>query len=228
MSILIIGDKYKEKLEYSLSLCNFYVFWLPKNPNIDEKLCCHADLSVFIHNKTAIIAKYLDRSELVKILTNEGYTVIISKENQSNVYPGDVNLCAACCGDIIIHNRKYTDPHIIDIGLEYINVKQGYSRCSCLCLNDSLITSDKGIAAAAERNGIETLLINDNGIILEGYDKGFIGGASFVSDTTVYFTGDVDKHVDADKLKEFIAKHNYKICCLTTEQLFDIGGAIIA
>ncbi len=227
MNVLIVGERYKKKLESSIKAHGFDVFWLPKNTNIDEKLSSHSDLSVFIYKKTAILAKYLEGSRLVNFLTNRGYDVIISDICQSERYPWDINLCAALIGDKMLHCIKYTDVKILDLQLDYIDVKQGYSRCNCLPLDNSIITSDRGIVACAKSHGIETLLIEEDGIILEGYNRGFIGGASFVCGDTVYFTGDIYKHPSGKIISDFIIEHNYKICCLSEETLFDIGGAVV-
>ncbi len=228
MKGIMIGEKYKEKLEIPILSCGFTPFCLPKNPDLDIRLASHADLSVFIHEKTAILASCLrDENVLVNFLTNRGYTVRISSKPQSSAYPNDVNLCAALIGNRIIHNRKYTDPEILDIGLECINVNQGYARCTSLVVDSkSLITADNGIAAAAKQAGINVLFIDDNGIELPGYDRGFIGGASFKIDNTIYFTGDIDTHPDAKNIKEFINNRGLDICCLCEGALLDIGGAV--
>ena len=227
MRTLIIGEKYRKKLEKHLKIMGFSVFWLKNNTNIDEKLSGHSDLSVLIHKKTAVLANYLKENELVNYLTNRGFRVIISEKSQRDKYPGDVNLCASIINDRLIHVRKYTDNAIKDLGLEFIDVKQGYARCSSLTFGNCVITSDKGIAKALKNNNIETLLISEEGIVLEGYDRGFIGGASFVCDNTIYFIGDINKHADAKMITDFIMAHNYKICCVCDGELFDIGGAVV-
>ena len=227
MKTLIIGEKYREKLEKHLHFLGFDVFWLPNNTDINIKLSGHSDLSVFIHERNAILAPYLKGSELVNSLTNGGYNVIISTEKQSELYPGDVNLCASLINNKILHCSKYTDKAILDLQLDSIDVKQGYTRCSCLIFGNCVITSDKGIASALKRNNIEILLINNEGIVLEGYDRGFIGGASFVCDNTVYFVGDINKHPDGKLITDFIMTHNYKIACVSDGDLFDIGGAVV-
>ena len=227
MKILVVGEKYREKLEKPLLSNEFDVFWLPNNSKIDKRLSGHTDLSVFYYKNTVILADYLREDILVKKLTNIGYNVIISDIEQSDKYPGDINLCAAVVDDKLLHCIKHTDPAISALGLKYCNVNQGYARCSSLVIKNSIITSDKGIARAAAENGIEHLLIDDDGIILDGFDKGFIGGASFVAEETVYFTGDILKHKSGQIIVDFITHKQYTICCLTNEQLFDIGGAVV-
>ena len=113
--------------------------------------------------------------------------------------------------------------------IETVNVNQGYTRCSILVVNNkAVITADKSIEKAMKNNGVEVLLISAGKIVLEGFDYGFIGGASFSDNNTIYFFGDITKHLDYYKIKEFTSKHNsiIEILC-KTQPLTDIGGAVL-
>ena len=113
--------------------------------------------------------------------------------------------------------------------IETVNVNQGYTRCSILVVNNkAVITADKSIEKAMKNNGVEVLLISAGNIVLEGFDYGFIGGASFSDNNTIYFFGDITKHLDYYKIKEFTSKHNsiIEILC-KTQPLTDIGGAVL-
>ena len=113
--------------------------------------------------------------------------------------------------------------------IETVNVNQGYTRCSTLVVNDkAVITADKSIEKGMKNNGVEVLLISAGKIVLEGFDYGFIGGASFSDNNTIYFFGDITKHPDYNKIKEFTSKHNsiIEILC-KTQPLTDIGGAVL-
>jgi len=227
MKTLLIGEKYRDKLGNSLFEYDFTPIWLPENPNLDSRLSSHIDLSVFKYDKTLVLARYLNTNNLVNYLTNEGYLINFSSEEQGKRYPKDVNLCAAVIGNTLLHNTKYTDPEILALGLSHIDIKQGYARCTSLIIdNHSLITADHGISDAAKRNSIDVLLISDEGISLDGFDRGFIGGASFKAEDTIYFTGDINKHINGKEICEFILKHGFNFCSLTNKPLFDIGGAI--
>ncbi len=113
--------------------------------------------------------------------------------------------------------------------IETVNVNQGYTRCSTLVVNEkAVITADKSIEKGMKNNGVEVLLISAGNIVLEGFDYGFIGGASFSDNNTIYFFGDITKHPDYNKIKEFTSKHNsiIEILC-KTQPLTDIGGAVL-
>ena len=61
--------------------------------------------------------------------------------------------------------------------LTKIHVKQGYTRCSLLPVDDrSFITSDAGIAKTLAEHDTDVLLIHPGHIHLPGFDYGFIGG----------------------------------------------------
>lgn len=227
MKMLLIGERYKEKLEIPLKKCGFEPFWLPNNPNLDKRLASHADLSIFRYEKTIILTNNVGSDRLVNLLTSGGYKVIFSEIEQSKDYPHDINLCAAYVGQWLIHNFAFTDKAIIDkVPLEHLNVKQGYARCTVLPVNNGLITADNGIAMKTLEAGIDVLQIGNGGVRLDGFNEGFIGGASFTASDTIYFTGNIFSHPDHERIIEFIKKQGMNYCCLTDEPLFDIGGAI--
>jgi len=227
MRDIIVGKIYRKKLESSLICHGFNPLWLDKNPELDIRLAYHTDLSVFTYGKTAVISPYLFGNDIVKFLTNRGYEIKISKLAQSGKYPHDINLCAAVVGENILHNNRYTDPLLLEFGLSLINIKQGYARCSVLTVdNNSIITADKGIALTARNAGIDVLEITSAGIELEGFNEGFIGGASFVAENEIYFIGDIETHPSASLIVEFISKRGKRIVCLDKGPLTDIGGAI--
>lgn len=114
-------------------------------------------------------------------------------------------------------------------GIKLVNVNQGYTRCSTLVIShNAAITADVSIENALKNNGAEALKISPGDIILEGYDYGFIGGASFADGNKILFFGNVKNHPDYDKIKQFCENYNSKIEVLCPEMpLTDIGGAVI-
>lgn len=229
MKMLLIGERYRDSLERALHFHGFEPYWLPDNPLLDKRLASHTDLSVFKHDNTVVLARHLFAdSLLVKLLTNRGYKVYCCRSEQNIVYPNDVLLCACCIGDRIIHNSKYTDASITENACTgIIHVNQGYARCTVLAVDDnSIITADEGVAEAARIAGMEVLKISNEGIELEGFDQGFIGGASFKAGGTIYFTGKLGDHPDTEAIRVFIEERGLGCCSLTDKPLFDIGGAV--
>ena len=148
-------------------------------------------------------------------------------------YPENVRLNCLYIGGGLYGRISAADASVLDFcakeGIECVDVKQGYTRCSALALNDhAVITSDSSIQKALESGGAEVLRIKEGHIRLDGYDYGFIGGASFADDNTVFFFGNAKKHPDFEKIKAFCDKYHSEIEILCREEpLTDIGGAVI-
>lgn len=160
------------------------------------------------------------------------------KNNFANIVPGaspvgfgfDATHYNAVVTDrYIIHNQKYTDPEIISMqnGRTFINVKQGFTRCSVLPLPDgSFITSDKGISKVLDDSHIRHLLVSSEDIILPGYRNGCIGGCFGIIDNLVFVIGQLKFHRDGYAIKNFIETAGCKLTELYDGPLFD-GGSII-
>jgi hypothetical protein len=120
----------------------------------------------------------------------------------SSPYPNDVRLNALILGDNAIVNQLTIGKEILDyiISKNYriISVKQGYAKCSTVVIDEnSIITSDNGIARAAEQAGIEVLKITEGFIRLKDFEYGFIGGAcGKISKNKIAFCGRIQDHPD--------------------------------
>ncbi len=226
--MLVIGRRYRSRLEEGLKrYTQEDVFWLPDNPDVDERLAGHADLSVFSGNGAIVVAKGL-YSYIVKELTNVGIPVIPSGE-QGLVYPKDAVLCACRTGRYTIYNPKTSDPVLEPyLDSDRIAVNQGYTRCSvCAVSDEAIITADDGISSVASKKGLDVLKIDPGHISLEGYGYGFIGGATVkLSSNTMAFTGTLDEHPDKSRILQFLEKHGVKPVFLTKTPIFDVGGAV--
>ena len=147
-------------------------------------------------------------------------------------YPGDIRYNAACTGRYFIHNLKYTDSDLLkeakDRGMILIDVKQGYSKCSTVIVDESaIITYDKGIAKACKPyEDLKVLLIEPGHIRLDGFDTGFIGGASGRLGNEIVFNGDLTKHPDFFKIIGFIDGRNLKCNWIPYYELTDIGSIL--
>lgn len=148
-------------------------------------------------------------------------------------YPYNVLLNCLYFNDKLYGKLTAVDDSVIAYckqnGIETVNVNQGYTRCSTLVIAEkAAITADKSIEKALKNDGAEVLLISPGNIVLEGFDYGFIGGAGFADNRTVYFFGDITKHPDFVKISAFTEKYNSKIEILCKKQpLTDIGGAVL-
>ena len=201
--------------------------WLPDNPALDPRLAGHADLSVFISGKHAIVARGI-YPHIVNFLTNRGYSVSTAAE-QGAEYPKDAGLCVCSTGKYTVYNPKTVDPAAAAILTGHpVTVAQGYAKCAaCIVNDDSIITSDAGVSRAAKNAGMDILEITPGYVALDGFKEGFIGGASFkIDENTIAFTGTLDKHPDKERIIEFLSERGKRPVFLTDRPIFDIGGAI--
>lgn len=192
--------------------------------NVIENGRCNALQEATAHHIDLVLVKVGDR--WFKASDIEG--------KLSDKYPGDVLLNVASLGNTLILNPSTCAKEILDYayqeGMNIIKVKQGYTKCSTLIVNDhAIITEDEGIyKAVLDSNlNIDALLIKKGYVNLSGYDYGFIGGASVVIDKNVFFFGAIQKHPDYDKIKLFLDGQGKNIIQLSDDKpLLDIGGCV--
>lgn len=233
--MIIIGKKYSDILRIPIEKLGFEVELLPDNPNVEEKLSGHADLSLFYDGAGLIwAAEYLKNSELVEKLSFMGYGIRYCAKPQGSVYPADVQLNLRLAGSSFFYNPATAEcaiaEHLMhDLGKKPIPVKQGYSACSTLSVAEgAIITADRGILSAGLANSFDVLFISEGFIQLPGYDHGFIGGCAFsAGDDRIAFTGSLIAHPDWEKILAFLTKYSVEPVFLTDQPVFDIGGAII-
>ncbi len=225
----LIGKRYEPELAQSLARQGIEAFWLPDNNDVDPRLAGHADLSVFVSDGHVVAAKGI-YPYIVNFLTNRGYMVTEAQREQGPDYPRDAGLCVCATGEYTIYDPAAVDPAVLPLLCgKPVHVNQGYARCAAAIVDDhSIITSDAGVSRAAKNAGMDVLLIEPGHIDLDGYDYGFIGGASFkINSNTVAFTGNLDGHPDEGRITDFLAAHGQKALFLTDRPIFDIGGSIV-
>ena len=159
-------------------------------------------------------------------------------------YPEDAVYNAAATERFFLHNTRCTSPSLLDrarnAGLEIISVRQGYTKCSCVTVGErALITADEGILrtlraynedimkeTGRREDTIDILPVEQGHVKLEGYDYGFLGGASGCVEDVIYFNGDLSQHPDCEKILSFIEERGYRARYFPGEELTDIGSVI--
>ena len=147
-----------------------------------------------------------------------------------NTYPGCAAYNALVLGKYFVHRLDITAPCLIkaakECGLELINIKQGYAKCACVIVDEhSIITADRGISRALEGKA-EVLLIDSGHVKLEGYEYGFLGGASGLINGTLLFCGDLSRHPDFERIMSFANARGVKVQYIDEFELTDIGSFI--
>lgn len=234
--IAIIDERMSLSCRDALARRGFDIITLPPFPRLSAPVASHPDMLMFLsHGKLITHADYykIAKHKLDLIARQAGAEIILSQETISDKYPCDILFNAAEVGTHIFGRKNYISRHISDICtenlLDLVDVKQGYSKCSvCIVDDSSIITYDESIATAAQSSGLQVLKITPGHIRLDGYDAGFIGGASGLCGDTVYFCGNVDIHPDAPKIRKFCSERGKNIVSLVENELIDVGTIFFA
>ncbi|HHY81863.1 MAG TPA: hypothetical protein GX505_04185 [Clostridiales bacterium] len=197
-----------------------------------DSISCHPDIQCHhIGGRRIVLAPNASES-LKNQLIQHNFEIITGNTTLEGNYPNDIAYNVARIGDFALHNTAYTDPVVRDLllslGVKLVHVNQGYSKCSAAILNEhALITSDKGMAAAARKCGFDVLLIRPGYIMLKGMNYGFIGGTcGMTGPDELFFAGDIEQHPDYPQICDFAAKHGKRIQAYKGKNLTDIGSII--
>lgn len=157
---------------------------------------------------------------------------LIMQNEISNKYPDYLGYNGIFLDRYFIHNLKYTSPVLLDeaerMGLELINVNQGYTKCSCVVVDGrSIITADEGIVKKLYGYDVDVLKIEAGHVRLDGFDYGFIGGASGKVGNCIVFNGDLSTHPDHEIIREFILSKGLEIIDFKGLELYDIGTIFV-
>jgi hypothetical protein len=190
----------------------------------------HPDIFLFCGDQKIYIAK--EQYQCIKEQLNHYSLPIEVLEKQLGYhYPHSISFNGLMLGMNFIHNLNYTSSFILEdmkkMKKNLIHVKQGYTRCSALPIDDnSIITSDIGIAKGVAPHGIDVCLIKPGFILLPGQLYGFIGGTGGRVKDKIYFAGDVTKHPDYDKIRRFIYGKGLEMVYNSKESLIDVGSIL--
>lgn len=191
---------------------------------------------IFIHSTKLVYDAVSAHPDiyLCKMGANPDASIFIGDSNELGFkYPHNVKFNAVCLGDYFIHNLKYTAPQLLEAarnrGKQLIHVKQGYTKCNTVVVDDNaIITSDVGIIKALASTGITILPIQLGFVKLDGFSYGFIGGASGRVGNQIIFNGNLEQHPDWQKICQFIESRNLSVYYSTEYPLEDIGSIIEA
>lgn len=159
--------------------------------------------------------------------------IIKGKTDLKEKYPDNISYNILRCGNNYFHNTNFTDNTVKNLILQkggtLHHVKQGYAGCSSISIpleNEKylLLSSDKGIISAVNKlnnmNIISEYFDETNGILLPGYDHGFIGGcAGYDNELGLLIYGKIN-----EQLRKLSIKYNFTILSIFDNALTDIGG----
>ncbi len=192
----------------------------------------HPDILLHHTGENRIVLAPNVFDQLSPVLLKKGFALTKGATWLSRNYPENIAYNVLRVGSYAFHNTKYTDIRILEefekLNVKTIHVNQGYTKCSVCIINAAtIITSDIKLANAAEKNGIESLLIKPGGIELTGLNYGFIGGASgLIGNNKLAFTGCVENIPEANRIIDFLNIKGIEVKILTNKQIKDIGSII--
>ncbi len=224
----LIGSRYNEEIKELTSL-GIVCLPLKENNALDDEIKYHADiLSCNLGNGEILINQGSIGESVLKEL---GLQPTFVSEIQSP-YPDDVALNCAVINNRFICNKKHLSTYINDFILSYnyqiIHTNQGYARCNlCIVKENAVITEDKGLASLLKKYQFDVLLVSAGDVYLSDKHNGFLGGASGkISETEIYFSGDLSKHRDYKAILNFLDKYNVTPVFNKSRILRDFGGFI--
>lgn len=237
-----ISDAARPELTEYIKSLGFMVRKIAPAKQLPAGICSHADLQVcrmglnyetpsrFDLDDSAIQSKKFDDGATTHMESSSA-VYIINPDRLGYKYPDYVLYNAVCTGRFMVCNEKYTAQELLAFsrskGIDIINVKQGYAKCSCVIVDEnSIITYDAGIAKECQKYDMNVLLVSPGHIELEGYNTGFIGGTSGRIGKHIIFNGNLEVHPDFASIKTFIEERSLRCKWFTEWPLTDIGSII--
>ena len=151
----------------------------------------------------------------------------MTKVMLGDAYPFDCTFNMMFVNDKVICGKK-ADIGFLEDKYEIVRVNQGYVKCSTVFVDESAyITSDYGIADKLKKLGCDVLTVSNEGILLNGFSCGFIGGcAGKISKNEIAFTGKLENHKNCADIKSFCANYGVDCISLGNDPLYDYGGIL--
>ena len=207
------------------------VLALKEYRRLDTPVSSHADMLICKIENTVFCYEdyYLENREIFDLAESFGYRIIKCAPPVSNKYPYDIGLNALIIGKRVFGRVDCLCAELKKIAIErgytLINVKQGYTACSTLALDEGhIVTGDISIKNAAEKEGISVTFIEEKSIKLNGYGYGFIGGATAVAGNKIYAFGEAENLSSYEKIKACADALDMELISIMSGDVVDFGG----
>ncbi len=228
-SVLVSPDIYNDSL-VSLKNAGFRIEFSFENKNVAVPLRYHIDMQLVKLAQDSFLSAPECYEYYSEILVREQKNVQKGNTYLSCNYPDDIAYNIIVGTDIAIHNFDYTDSVLKCLlsGKKLININQGYTACTVCALNDNaFITSDAGVYKRL-KSDYDVLLINDDEVMLPGFNHGFFGGSSvMLADDILAVNGNAEKHKNYSDIKAFCLNYGINLLSLSDKPIMDIGSFII-
>lgn len=232
--VLCVSETISTESENSLYKMGFSLVKIPSFGYLEKPISSHPDMFM-----TEIGGMFFCDATVKKLFTSlrawdEAFNKLVvcgrgADSNKILEYPESISFNCVNVGNNLICNERYTCKSVLEYayssGINILNVKQGYVKCStCVVNSNSIITEDDSICKCAEKNGIEVLKIEKGHVELSGYEYGFIGGCTgLIQKNLLAFNGNLFLHPDCQKIFDFCYDRSVGIVNLSESKLYDIG-----
>nr|WP_300005537.1 hypothetical protein [Tissierella sp.] len=229
---VIVAGNISDEIYENLRSRDLRIIKTIPHEKLDSSIAYHPDIVIHpVNHKTLVIEPtvyeyYMEEFKKTNLEIIKGEKILDFK------YPDDIAYNVGRIGNFALHNLKYTDEvltyYLKKEGIELIDIKQGYSKCSMSIVGlNEIITADRLIDKIVKKLGVESLLIEAGNIYLENQKYGFIGGCTGnMSNKEILISGNLDRHPDKENIEFFINKLNKRIIYLSKEAVSDIGTII--
>ena len=226
---LLCSENIRKEDELSLSKY-FSIIMLRAFSMLEGPVASHADMLICPLGDTLALhgLYYAENKDLFDEFDRLKIKTVQANESVGKKYPSDILLNGLFLSQTLYGRIDRLSSLLTNYAKDTVFVRQGYTRCSVCKLNENaIITADTSIADAASTRGVDVLLITSGHTLLDGYNYGFIGGASLTYRDKIFFFGKIENHPDYVKMRDFAEKHSVKLISLSDLPLSDIGGGVI-
>ena len=226
--LAIIDSRSSEQAINNLKKYVTDVYMFQSDGITENSISGHPDIFIY-QDKDHLIVSPNSPVDLFKFLDINNIAYLKGKKDIGNKLANSVQYNCLSTPQFLFHKSGYTDSAILDINKhkEFVQLPQAYTRCSLVHLcEESYLTSDRGIEKVLLKRGLSCFYFNPEEIIIRDHDNGFIGGAVGIFGNKIFFNGNVELHVDGQRLKEHLLNLNFEIINLSDEHLYD-GGCIL-
>ena len=231
MKIAIVDSRIPRDAEGALSCYVHKIFKLPPFAALQKPVSAHPDMLMFPTDSEIITNKrYAEENaglfgELSELSERK---LVLDEIDLAPAYPADVRFnCFEAGGRLFGLSAALSEKIICWANRQAVtvtNVRQGYAKCSaCVVSHNAVITEDASIERAMKENDVDVLRVAPGYVALDGYNCGFMGGASGADDVNVYFCGDITRHPDFERINYFCRQHGKKCVSLGSGRLYDVG-----
>ncbi|MDO4563207.1 MAG: hypothetical protein Q4C12_05170 [Clostridia bacterium] len=198
----------------------------PKIVSLRGALCTHADLGFCPLGKNEAVCPPQTAQYYERALAQFGFKIICGEKSVGSNYPEDCAYNVAIIGRRALCRIDITDRRLLEElsvrGFEIINIAQGYAKCSVCPIDENFcISADKGAAGK-----VDSLLIENTGVCLQGFSNGFFGGcAGMIDKKTLFVTGDINTLASGKIILDTLIEKDIKVVC-AHGAVYDIGSII--